>query len=1213
MIPVYGLEVEGSSHLASYTTSLSVLYSLDGSIFSPIYDNTNHEKVLNIYNLIMMINFINHFIILFQVFRTNVDSFGKVKIMFPYPVEARYIRLYPKSWKKNIAIKFDVIGCTNIYSTLATIIKTLNNFPQVVTALMNTEISNLDDIITSDIKASDKMHALKDQIPQMNDKLINMYEEGIVSDTDMLNTIHSFKSIMSQNGLDTLNELQSDLTTEQADTLLEDLLLYKELLLSNNMEESSKLDHLDDQHNIIRSKLQSMHSQGIISSSGKDNINEVLNHLSENHLRENRFEMFKQLQISLTVDQQNALRDELLELQHVILDQEQGDLNLLHKKKLSKKLSDMKNAGILSKSEIIKLLNSVDLITKNVKKDEAPNAIHGLKQILRPSHLNIIENDLSDLEELFTANDLNESEKLSKFILQEKVVFDKLDNMYEDGSLSRSEKNKVLDSLTLLSAQMATNNVLKKLKKFDDKLTNDQKRDIEKEFSAYVKSVNHDKEGSDKIKLVLNQENILNEKLKQMKNDDMISDSEMIQLMKHISSITENVLIANSNLIQNSLNEIENNLSSNAAEHLKAKATKLNNILKQKESNDAEVLGIKDEFHDNLLELVRHNEISVDEYDIVKSTVEKEVSNILKNKERKNHVDTNIFLEVMTHQLPKDIFAFIESDLEDLSKNEPNFMKTGILRKIEEKLQFKNVSNDEVKHIIGQISSKGEKKTIENKLDKTSLFPHLVKMKEYAGKDEFQILIDDITSLTSLLSHENGGEEQILLESKTLKNKVEELLKSCIHEAITACESKESYENFIHQIDSLILKVEVEDTLSEKLSLILPHKTMKIIVNDIDQLDLLLSSDLKDNNEIAISKIKQFDDDLKDMVNIGILSNDDYGQVQIAVETSLAKKPGGKELIANIKMDKYYEVLPEHVIQEINDNLLNLQNTLAGDATLHIPELMENKNEISNKLSTLLRNEKITNDIYEDIENLLNKDILGAVSVTLNDVEQGIPTTIFNSIQGDIMQLKNYSHDELNSQKNKLKKKLDVLLNSGEISSEDYHKLNLIIDSEIEKEFKMQKDKLHQAHGGNNKVQIEQVDFEIYKGKLLNSLALILNGMPSTGALNEVLKDAMNLIKESSNKRYVNEAMHDLLKNKEFIKNSANGLLDSGIYSFEDYHILANALDFEILDVTEKDSSLIPVSLYINEGPSEIALSNNENIIVFTIFFTNYIFRKELS
>merc|ERR1719192_3120299 len=45
MIPVYGLEVEGSSHLASYTTSLSVLYSLDGSIFSPIYDNTNHEKV----------------------------------------------------------------------------------------------------------------------------------------------------------------------------------------------------------------------------------------------------------------------------------------------------------------------------------------------------------------------------------------------------------------------------------------------------------------------------------------------------------------------------------------------------------------------------------------------------------------------------------------------------------------------------------------------------------------------------------------------------------------------------------------------------------------------------------------------------------------------------------------------------------------------------------------------------------------------------------------------------------------------------------------------------------------------------------------------------------------------------------------------------------------------------------------------------------------
>ena len=145
MIPVYGLEVEGSSYLASYTTSLSVLYSLDGSIFSPIYDNTNHEKVLNIniYNLTIMSNFINHLIILFQVFRTNVDSFGKVKIMFPYPVEARYIRLYPKSWKKNIAIKFDVIGCSNIHSTLATIIKTLNNFPQVQSLISENESKQL--------------------------------------------------------------------------------------------------------------------------------------------------------------------------------------------------------------------------------------------------------------------------------------------------------------------------------------------------------------------------------------------------------------------------------------------------------------------------------------------------------------------------------------------------------------------------------------------------------------------------------------------------------------------------------------------------------------------------------------------------------------------------------------------------------------------------------------------------------------------------------------------------------------------------------------------------------------------------------------------------------------------------------------------------------------------------------------------------------------
>ena len=42
-----------------------------------------------------------------------MDSENRVRIVFPAPVEAQYIRIIPKAWKNNIAIKFDVLGCSD--------------------------------------------------------------------------------------------------------------------------------------------------------------------------------------------------------------------------------------------------------------------------------------------------------------------------------------------------------------------------------------------------------------------------------------------------------------------------------------------------------------------------------------------------------------------------------------------------------------------------------------------------------------------------------------------------------------------------------------------------------------------------------------------------------------------------------------------------------------------------------------------------------------------------------------------------------------------------------------------------------------------------------------------------------------------------------------------------------------------------------------------
>ena len=41
-----------------------------------------------------------------------MDSNNRVRIVFPAPVEAQYLRVIPKAWKHNIAIKFDILGCS---------------------------------------------------------------------------------------------------------------------------------------------------------------------------------------------------------------------------------------------------------------------------------------------------------------------------------------------------------------------------------------------------------------------------------------------------------------------------------------------------------------------------------------------------------------------------------------------------------------------------------------------------------------------------------------------------------------------------------------------------------------------------------------------------------------------------------------------------------------------------------------------------------------------------------------------------------------------------------------------------------------------------------------------------------------------------------------------------------------------------------------------
>ena len=44
-MPIYGLDIEGSFDLSSYTTAVSVLFSSDSFVYHTIKDNNGDEKV----------------------------------------------------------------------------------------------------------------------------------------------------------------------------------------------------------------------------------------------------------------------------------------------------------------------------------------------------------------------------------------------------------------------------------------------------------------------------------------------------------------------------------------------------------------------------------------------------------------------------------------------------------------------------------------------------------------------------------------------------------------------------------------------------------------------------------------------------------------------------------------------------------------------------------------------------------------------------------------------------------------------------------------------------------------------------------------------------------------------------------------------------------------------------------------------------------------
>lgn len=89
--PLYGVIIRGNPILAQYVTSFKILHSHNGIAFHYLVDDTTRP----------------------QIFSGPIDSRTPVKSLFKIPIESKVVRIYPLTWYGAIAIRVELLGCSN--------------------------------------------------------------------------------------------------------------------------------------------------------------------------------------------------------------------------------------------------------------------------------------------------------------------------------------------------------------------------------------------------------------------------------------------------------------------------------------------------------------------------------------------------------------------------------------------------------------------------------------------------------------------------------------------------------------------------------------------------------------------------------------------------------------------------------------------------------------------------------------------------------------------------------------------------------------------------------------------------------------------------------------------------------------------------------------------------------------------------------------------
>ena len=252
--PVYGIELSGSTDAQAYVTSFSVLHSDDGRVFSYIEEQGQAK-----------------------VFRGPYDPSTPIEVLFPQPVEARYVRLSPKTWQGAVAVRFDVFTCshqiqevpgpsfTRPVGTLPEDIEALSQVIEKQPQLKPTDASpqygkgrTPAPSINSSVEDPSALMAILSQVPIILNQLDSIVSpENLAPYTDAIEALKdNAKEIMEEFAktgsvnMDKLSVLQNMLLDIQDISELKDHL--------TNPEETNKITKTSDSLNTISAKLKEL-------------------------------------------------------------------------------------------------------------------------------------------------------------------------------------------------------------------------------------------------------------------------------------------------------------------------------------------------------------------------------------------------------------------------------------------------------------------------------------------------------------------------------------------------------------------------------------------------------------------------------------------------------------------------------------------------------------------------------------------------------------------------------------------------------------------------------------------------------------------------------------------------------------------------------------------------------------------------------------------